>query len=89
MRSEYGDFQQPYKPMLMLKVKKIRFPGLLIKMIALHKKKIRWGNPWNENRTSSILESQVYYLLNIYSGHKHLFYYYSSIILDLDNFRWI
>lgn len=39
MRSEYGDFQQLYKPMLMLKVKKIRFPGLLIKMIALHKKK--------------------------------------------------
>lgn len=39
MHSEYGDFQQLYEPMLMLKVKKTRFPGPLIKMIALHQKK--------------------------------------------------
>lgn len=65
------------------KAKKIRFSGLLIK--ATVKKKIQ-GYEWNGNSKSSILESQVCYI-NIYSDHKHQFYYCSSVIFDLDNLR--
>jgi len=68
MCSEYVDFPQLQKIMLMLKVKKINFPVPYSKCL-LSTKPTRWENPWDTKRKSSIWDSEVYYFIN---GYKHL-----------------